>query len=166
MSKQHETICIECKYQCSHKCSWAWEFVPVSGWIAIETKNGYDVYKCPNFVKGRGLPRSGFDTDGVLACLHALMKQTRDDYIMGFDIKPKEDTLGNDKNKRKRMTKRISYLGIQEATTSHVENRRRIEAWIRGDGQKLLMLSDHEKVIQQLRRLAKKYDSERLMIGV
>jgi len=161
--KIHETICIECKYQCSHRCSWAWEFVPVPGWTAIETKTGYDVYECPHFVKGRGLPRSGFDTDGVIACLQALMERTKDDYIRGVDLNVNEDgvqTRGKDKSRRKR-TRKSFYYEIENAAEIRAANRKRIEAWIRGDGQKMMMLSDPEAVIDQLRRFAKKYEAER-----
>ncbi|MBQ1789777.1 MAG: hypothetical protein II008_06355 [Oscillospiraceae bacterium] len=151
--KMHETICIECKYQCSRKCSWAWEFVPVDGWNAIETKNGYDVYECPNFQKGRGLPRAGFDTDGVIHCLQALMIQTRDDYIKGVDL-----NIDNDGNKKK--SKYRKPLTPEERAQTRAACRKRIEHWLRNDGQKLMMLSDPEAVINQLRKFARKYEAE------
>ena len=152
--KNHETICIECRYQCSHKCSWAWEFVPVPGWTAVETKSGYDVYKCPNFVAGRGLPRAGFDTDGVIHCLQALMEQTRDDYIKGID-------LNIDNNGRQRKGKYQPRMSSEEKAETRSACRKNIENWIRNDGQKLLMLSDPEAVIRQLRKFARKYEAER-----
>ena len=155
--KIHETICIECKYQCSHRCSWAWEFVPVQGWTAIETKNGYDVYECPNFKEGRGLPRAGFDTDGVIHCLHALMVQTRDDYIKGRDL-----NVDNDGKQKK--SKYQKMMPPEEKAQARAACRKRIENWIRTDGQKLLMLSDPDAVIKQLQKLAKNYESEMAMM--
>jgi len=151
--KTHETICIQCKYQCSNKCSWAWEFVPVPEWTAVETKNGYDVYKCPNYKEGRGLPRSGFDTDGVLSCLQALMAQTRDDYIMGRDLNVDDDG----KSKKKKYRKEPSP---EEKASVRAANRKRIEHWIRTDGQRLMMLSDPEAIIEQLRKFARKHEAE------
>lgn len=157
--KTHETICIECRYQCSHRCSWAWEFVPVPGWTAVENRRGYDVYACPNFAKGRGLPRSGFDTEGVICCLQALMEATRDDYILGRDLHVADDG----RTKKSKYQPRLSMAEkLDEAAKTRAGNRRNIENWIRGDGQKLLMLSDPEAVIQQLRKFARKYEQERV----
>lgn len=160
--KTHETICIECKYQCSRRCSWAWEFIPVHGWNAIETKNGFDVYECPNFEEGRGLPRSGLDTDGVIACLQALMAQTRDDYIKGRDLHI------NDKGKptkcKYQKIKRWEEQ-INDAARTRAGNRRSIENWIRGDGSKMMMLSDPEAVIRQLRKFANKYEQEKAIMN-
>ena len=152
--KTHETICIRCRYQCSHRCSWAWEYTPVPGWKAIETRMGYDVYECPNFAEGRGLPRAGFDTDGVLHCLQALMELTVDDYTHGRDLH-----VANDGKPKK------SKYVIDDAE-ARAGNRRSIERWIRGDGQKLLMLTDPEAVIKQLRKFAMRYEAERVGVGL
>lgn len=159
--KTHETICIQCRYACSHKCSWAWEFIPVPGWTAIETRNGYDVLKCPNFKEGRGLSRS-VDVDGVIACLQALMDQTREDYIKGIDIHLDDDGKPI-KVKYQKKTRLEDKL--VEAAKNRAKNRRSIEDWIRGDGSKMMMLSDPEAVIQQLRKFAKKYEEEQTMIS-
>ena len=162
---KHETICIECRYQCSKRCSWAWEFVPVDGWTAVETKTGYDVYACPNFVQGRGLPRAGFDTDGVIACLHAALVQTREDYIVGYDTHDKREEKDPKKSKKSKCVQKKSMADrLIEAAKIRAENRKRIENWLRGDGQKLMMLSDPEAVIQQLRIFARKYEAERALI--
>ena len=164
-NKTHETICIECRYQCSTRCCWAWEFVPVPEWDAIETKNGYDVYKCPNFQRGRGLPRNGFDSDGVIACLHALMAQTRDDYIKGRDLNVNEngDIIRPIKKSKYEMRKPKAERMIEAAKTRAI-NRKRIENWLRGNGSRLLMLQDPEAVIHQLRMFAMKYEAEQAKI--
>ena len=163
-NKTHETICIECRYQCSTRCCWAWDFVQVPGWDAIETKNGYDVIRCPNFEAGRGLPRAGFDGDGVIACLQALMAQTRDDYIQGRDLNVNEegDPVRTSKKSKYEMRRPIAER-MAEAAKTRANNRKRIENWLRGDGSKMMMLQDPEAVIEQLRHFARKYEAEQAM---
>jgi len=150
---EHETLCFTCRYACSTRCSWAWEFTPVEGWTAVETRKGYDVYECPNYVPGRGLSRRPSD-EGYMKLLQAAAYQMRDDYIHGRD-KGNQVTAGD---------KRYSTMTARERLVYNAEvrrdNRKSIEKWLLGDGAKLLQLSNPQEVIRQLRKLAAKYEQE------
>ena len=168
--KEHETICIDCAMQCSQKCSWAFDHVPIEGMKVVKTRNGYDVYECPEFVNMvikvedkkepiRIRPKE-FDADGVTDCLKALWAQTKEDYIFGIDII--YDEYGNPVKQRKKQKHKTTYKEqIAEAAENRAKNRKNIEAWLKNEGAKMLMLPDPDAVIQQLRKLARNYEAEK-----
>ena len=54
---QSKTICWKCANAVPDPvnnigCSWSREFKPVEGWEAIQKKNSYNVWKCPEFKRG------------------------------------------------------------------------------------------------------------------
>ena len=51
MAQYVHTLCWDCKNSAYYGCDWAREVIPVKGWEAEQTKNGYLVTKCPEFVR-------------------------------------------------------------------------------------------------------------------
>lgn len=51
MAQYAHTLCWDCKNSTTYGCDWAREFIPVDGWEATETKNGYLITNCPEFVR-------------------------------------------------------------------------------------------------------------------
>lgn len=45
------TLCWDCERSYKKTCNWAKDFKPVDGWDADETKNGYLVKSCPEFIR-------------------------------------------------------------------------------------------------------------------
>lgn len=51
--KKEYSLCWKCKKSTKSGCEWAKNFKPVPGWTAKPTIRGYNVKKCPKFVRGR-----------------------------------------------------------------------------------------------------------------
>ena len=45
------TLCWDCANSVSKGCEWARKLKPVKGWTADETKQGYLVRDCPEFIR-------------------------------------------------------------------------------------------------------------------
>ena len=150
----NESICVNCRLAVHGDCSWAQDGEPVDGWTAIQSRNGYAVLTCPKFQEGRGLPRE-INTEGLMLLLEAAVVAMREDYIHGKDRYSEKPEYV--KKRAKRMSLRERML---EAAEERKNARKSIEAWLRGDGSKLLRLEDVEDVIRKLRKMAKRYESE------
>ena len=79
-----------------------------------------------------------------------------------IDIKGVDLNIDDDGNKKKSKYRKI--LTPEEKAQTRAACRKRIENWIRTDGQKLLNLSDPDAVIKQLKKLAKNYEAEMAMM--
>ena len=148
MTEENDTLCISCKKACkgTDRCTWAGALIPVDGWEAETTKNGYRVIKCPQYSPGRGLPHD-IDTDGMMRLLQAAVYQMKEDYLHGIDIYS-EDSDSRRKNDKESEIDRKK------------RNRKTIEHWLIHGGAELLELSDPEEVIQMLRKMARKHDEQ------
>ena len=110
------------------------------------------------------MPRQ-LDNDGLLAVLEACAIQMRDDYIHGKDYHDKDE----DRDKRSeynalvRKSNKITSKFSPEKMKIDAEirsiNRKRIEEWIRGDGGKLLQISDPDSLIRYLRKQARIHET-------
>lgn len=140
-----ETLCIWCQRSCTNCCSWSDHLEPVNGWVAEETNHGYLVLECPEFVKEtkESILPAKLDDDGCMLLMEAVARQMRDDYIHGKGFYDTERNHG------------LSRAEIRG------KNRQLIEKWLTtGKGRKMLQLSNPEEVIQILRKLARKYETE------
>lgn len=162
---QKDTLCIYCRLAVHGNCSWCRDFAPVDGWTIIENpRGGCYVQECPLFEVGRGLPHQ-IDNDGMLALLEACAVQMRDDYIHGRDYHNKEEDerdKRNEYNALVRESKKYSLLSPKRRKIDaeiRAINRKRIEAWIRGDGGRMLQISDPDALISYLRKQAKIHDT-------
>ena len=77
-----QTLCWGCEKSATEGCAWAKNFDPVEGWEAEESKNGYLVINCPEFVKEERRRRD-LDTDGCMDLVEKVLETCREDYIMG-----------------------------------------------------------------------------------
>ena len=143
--EKKETLCFHCANACTNGCNWSKNLEPVEGWTAEKNNQGYLVTDCPQFYPddvedGR---LKNIDTDGMMRLLEAVAQQMRDDYIHGRGI--------HDPNAKRAMT----------WAESRYAARKQIERWITGgNGKTLLMLSDPEEVVRQLRAMARMHDQE------
>lgn len=146
--ESHDTLCVLCQHSCRRGCSWDDKLIQVKGWTAEVGAAGYHVIRCPEFKKETPetiLPKE-FDNGGLVALLEAVAARMRDDYIRG-------------KGPHDRMSERKKH-GHTTYAEIRMANRKEIEKWLlRGQGRKLLQLSDPESVIQMLRGLARKYEA-------
>jgi len=149
------TLCYERRKACKEKyCSWVRDFTPVEGWEAEynEKKDSYRVISCPEFERGRGLPKD-LDTEGCMRLLEAAMELMRDDYIHGRGLREADTQDKQNKKPRNR------FQEDREKTRKQV-NREEIERFLRSKrGHLLLDLSDVESVIQMLQNAARAHDT-------
>lgn len=141
---REDTLCIDCQKCCNGGCSWSKDLTPVNGWTATETPRGYHVDACPEFVQDdetRGRP-AVLDSEGVMACMEAMAKKMREDYISG------------------RGPYDIGANGKRTRAEIRAANRKDLERWLRGKGGALLQLSNPDEVILMLRKMARRYDNE------
>ena len=152
---KRETLCITCMKLCKGACSWSDHFEPLSGWTAIENRQGYLVVECPEYVNdedGSGKLKE-IDKDGMMRLLEAAAAQMREDYVSGYG------PYNNHEN-----YKRGDKMTRAQVRTA---NRRAIEMWLlKGGGAKLLQLTNPEEVIDMLRVLARRHDTELAKMGV
>ena len=168
-----DTLCIYCRLAVHGNCSWRKDFAPVDGWTVVENpRGGCHVQECPLFEVGRGLPRQ-IDSDGMLALLEACALQMRDDYINGRDYHGKEEDEHNKKSEYNvlvRKSKRMSFSPEKIKIDAEIRaiNRKRIEAWIKGDGERILMIQDPDALIKYLRKQARLHETKnaRLLMSV
>ena len=152
---KRETLCISCAKLCKGACSWSARFEPVDEWVAVENHQGYLVIACPEFIsdaEGSGRLEE-IDTDGMMRLMEALATQMREDYVAGYG--PYND--------------RWNYKGKEKMDRAQIRtaNRKYIERWLMsGEGSKLLQLENPEEIIQMLRGLARRHDTELAKIGV
>ena len=152
---KRETLCITCLKLCKAGCSWSERFEPVNGWTAQENHQGYLVIACPEYVNdedGSGRLKD-IDKDGMMRMLEAAALQMREDYIAGYGP----------------YNTRENYRGAERMDRAQIRtaNRRAIEKWlISGGGAKLFQLTNPEEVIDMLRVLARRHDTELAKMGV
>ena len=149
MSEENDTLCISCRNACKSesRCPWAGALIPVDGWEAEETKNGYRVISCPLFSPGRGLPHE-IDTHGMMRLLEAAAQQARNDYLLGIDIYSESEKKAAVKDT------------LESRVERRVKNRKSIEYWILHNGSALLGISNPEEVVRMLRKMARRHDEE------
>lgn len=91
------SICWECEKATNGKCSWSRNFVPVDGWDAEKTDNGYHVNKCPQFTKEKK-KKENYNNEGVKMLAAAVLKTAGTDYSNALKPLSKEklvDTIIN-----------------------------------------------------------------------
>lgn len=168
MNNGNETLCFTCAKACTKKCSWSSEFIPVNGWTALSTRNGYFVSHCPEYVcdtiedgehKGERKEEhklSDIDNSGAMKLLEALAYQMRDDYVKGHGPYSGYKIKGLPSRNRPCVDMRFSSVAEIRAA-----NRKLIEKFIVSEsGKKMLQFENPEEVIRQLRVLARHYENE------
>lgn len=141
-AKQEDTLCMSCGKACG-ACSWSKELIPVDGWTANKTRNGFMVRECPEYKADgddRGRPEN-FDTDGCIELLKAVGSRMRSDYMEGIGPCPRD------------------YMHPETVQETVRRNRITIEKFLRSKyGKRLMMLTNPDEVIDRLREMAAKYD--------
>ena len=152
--EKRETLCITCAKVCRGACSWSRDLEPVDEWVAEENSRGYQVISCPDYENdedGHGRLKE-IDRDGMMRLLEAAARQMREDYVTGYGpYNARENYRG---------------AGAMNRAEIRAANRRAIEKWLRGNGAKMLGLTNPEEVIQMLRPLARRHDEELAKVGV
>lgn len=149
---KEESPCWNCGNACGG-CSWSRDFVPVPGWdadaniLADGTMRGYTIRYCPEQIPDdhESFKCREIDTGGMMALLEAMAAGIRDDYVNG------KGPYDANKQHGKQMTP-------GEIRTA---NRNYIEKFIRSErGRALLELSSPDEVINRLRQLARRHDTD------
>ena len=134
---KEDTICYTCHKACTGECSWSDRLEPVPGWKVTQEEGmmSLTVNECPEYQKDiwKRDRVDHFDNGGCIRLLEAVAKVMRQDYVSG---------RSGDIRKNRQQT------------------RAEIEKFLRSKrGQGMLMISDPEEWIQELRRQARRHDA-------
>ena len=92
MAQYAHTLCWDCKNSTTYGCDWAREFIPVKGWEATETKNGYLITNCPEFVRDSWEFGAYRTEEEYKKAINTLLKIIKiDDMVISITIQGKED---------------------------------------------------------------------------
>lgn len=145
-----QTICWDCSNACGNRCSWSKDLVPVDGWTVEETSTGVRVTACPQFRRDSAISKKDpdeLDTDGCIELLKAAGRLMYTDYISG------EGVYKYDRHMPETIMETMK------------KNRREIERFILSDcGRKMLMITNPESVVHELRRLAEIHDANEMEV--
>ena len=150
------TLCIECSKACNRGCSWSDEGIPVDGWTAEETRLGYLILECPEFIRDgpdRGRP-AAFDTIGIMNLMEGVLRRAREDYTTGDGLY----TSGTG-NPGKWAHKKTHTVENPKAA-----NRKAIEKFFRSKyAQVFFEIENPEQIIQALRQMARQYETKKMI---
>ena len=139
--EKDQTICWGCANACNNGCSWSRGLVPVEGWTVKEVHPGISVMSCPQYKKDdrKNSRPNDFDNDGCLELLKAIGRTMYKDYIEGEG--------------------RYKSGCPEEKNDTIVKNRKDTEHFLTSKyGRTLMMLTDPESTIQELRLMAEIHD--------
>ena len=142
--KKASTLCWSCANACNNGCSWSKDLIPIDGWTTEPLTPNFIITSCPQYQeerRNRSRP-DDFDNDGCLELLKAAGTALYKDYISGDGPYEKD----ND--------------DVTTIIDSMRKNRRDIERFLTSKyGRHLMMLTNPESVILELRRLADIHDA-------
>ena len=146
---ESEQLCTYCGRACGG-CTWSDGLEPVSGWEAEESRQGWHVTACPEYVQDSRIRE--LDTSGVILLVEAIGRQLKEDYVRGrFPYNQDRKAPGRPMS--------LDDVEIYRAEESRARARRQIERWLtRGEGKTIFQVSDPASVIRELRKAAAEHD--------